>query len=318
LLLALPLLGLWLCNKWSDRRDGLGADRRTVLIFAVGSALLSVAAFAVKRAFFHEVDIIGEFYFGADPFGHLSWTVIAERARYTLLYVQYLWMPGIVLAAAALWLRDPRLIVGWIAFMPYWLVNLLSKVEGYAHMDSYRPFPFILTMVWPALIALAEPAPDRRRLGITQAAVLATALVTVSGRGVELLPPLGPAHFTEAWLPQPETAAAPAYRAFEARLKDNPLGTVRASSGALALYPYSFPVWWQSQALSDYIGELSRTDTIFWFDGDRDQSLTDEWLDYGDYPYYFRVIGTRLRLASRKHLDQVPALAGAIEPIHSD
>jgi hypothetical protein len=74
-------------------------------------------------------------------------------------------------------------------------------------------------------------------------------------------------------------------------------------------------VWWQSQALPDYIGELRRTDTIFWFADDRDQARTNEWLDYGDFPYYFRVIGTRLRLASRKHLDRDPTLAGAIEPM---
>jgi hypothetical protein len=164
----------------------------------------------------------------------------------------------------------------------------------------------------------ADRRKDRRRLGIVQVVVLASALLAVNDRGIEWLPPLGPAHFAEAWLPQPDTGAAPIYRAFEARLKDNPLGTVRASCGALALYPYSFPVWWQSQAAPDYIGELRRTDTIFWFDDDRDQSRTNEWLDYGDYPYYFRVIGTRLRLASRKHLDRTPALAGAIEPMKPD
>src|SRR5262249_23137176 len=51
LLLALPLLCLWLCNWWTGRISGLGADRR-LLIYAAASILLSVAAFAVKRTFF--------------------------------------------------------------------------------------------------------------------------------------------------------------------------------------------------------------------------------------------------------------------------
>jgi hypothetical protein len=318
LLLALPLLGLWLCNRWTGRSDGLGADRRRLLIYAATSALIAIAVFTVKRIFFREVDIIGDFYFGAHPLEHLSWKVIGERIEYSLFYLQFVWMPGVVLALGALWLRDPRLFIGWIAFAPYWLVSFLAKDEASSQLVSYKPFPFILTMVWPALIALAEPAPDRRRLGIVQVVMLASALVAVNDRGIEWLPPLGTAHFVEAWLPQPDTEAAPIYRAFEARLKDNPLGTVRASCGALALYPYSFPVWWQSQAAPDYIGELRRTDTIFWFEDDRDQSRTNEWLDYGNFPYYFRVIGTRLRLASRKHLDRIPALAGAIEPMEPD
>jgi hypothetical protein len=127
----------------------------------------------------------------------------------------------LVLALAAIWLRDPRLFVGWGAFAPYWLVNFLAKEAVNPQLISYKPFPFILTMVWPALIALADPTPNRRSLGIVQAAVLASALIAVNDQGIEFLPPLGPAHFAEAWLPQPETAAAPIYRAFEARLRDN-------------------------------------------------------------------------------------------------
>jgi hypothetical protein len=315
LLLALPLLGLWLCNRWTGRSDGLGADRRQILIYAVSSVLIAVAGFTVKRIFFHDADIIGDFYFGPDPFAHLSAKLLGERLEYTLLYLQFVWVPGVVLAAAAIWLRDPRLFLGWVAFAPYWLVNFTSKLDINAQLIGYKAFPFILTMVWPALIALAEPMPDRRRLGIVQAAVLLSALVALNDRGVELLPPLWPRYIVEAWLPQPETQAAPLYRAFEARLKSGDLGTVRASRGALALYPYSFPVWWKSQVAPEFIGELRRTDTIFWFDDDRDQSRTNTWLDYGNFPYYFRVVGTRLRFASRKHLDQMPAFAGALEPM---
>jgi hypothetical protein len=315
LLLALPLFGLWLCNRWTGRCDGLGGEQRRLLTYAASSALISVAVFAAKRVFFHEVDIISDFYFGPDPFAHLSLKLIGERIEYTLLYLQFVWMPGVLLVLGAIWLRDPRLVIGWAAFAPYWLVNFLSKSDFNAQLISYKPFPFILTMVWPALIAFAEPAPDRRRLGIVQAVVLASALVAVNDGGLDLLPPLGPAHFAEAWLPQPETRSAPLYRAFEARLKDDSLGTIRASCGALALYPYSFPVWWQSQVVPEKIGEVRRTDTIFWFDEDRDQSRTDEWLDYGRFNYFYRVIGTRLRLASRKHLDQLPAFAGVLEPI---
>ena len=74
-------------------------------------------------------------------------------------------------------------------------------------------------------------------------------------------------------------------------------------------------MWSKSQVAPKFIGEVRRTDTIFWFDDDRDQSRTNTWLDYGNFPYYFRVVGTRLRFASRKHLDQMSAFAGALEPM---
>jgi hypothetical protein len=161
LLLALPLLALWLCNRWSGRSEGLGGEHRKLLIYAGSSALISIAVFAVKRVFFHQVDIINDFYFGPDPFSHLSWILIVARFKYTLVDLQFVWMPGLVLAAAALWLRDWRLLVGWAAFTPYWLVNFVSKGDFNAQLISYKPFPFILTMVWPALIALTEPGLNR-------------------------------------------------------------------------------------------------------------------------------------------------------------
>jgi hypothetical protein len=232
LLLALPLLALWLCSRWTDRREALGSDRQALLHYAGASVLLAVAAFTVKRLFFHQVDIVADFYFGPDPFSHLSWGLLAERLRYTLLYLQFVWLPGIVLAAAALWLRDPRLIIGWIAFAPYWLINFISKGDFNAQLISYKPFPFILTMLWPTLIACAEPTADRRRLGIIQIGVLLSTLVAINDNGVELLPPLDLEHFAEAWFLQPETGDAPLYRAFEARLAGDSLGFTSGAGGA--------------------------------------------------------------------------------------
>ena len=42
-------------------------------------------------------------------------------------------------------------------------------------------------------------------------------------------------------------------------------------------------------------------------------SLTDQYLEMGRFPYRYRVIGTKLRIASRKPPEQLPAIAGLIE-----
>jgi hypothetical protein len=81
----------------------------------------------VKRLFFHEVDIFTVFYYGAQPFAHLSPDVIASRVQSTIFHRQYLWLPGLVLLVGAVWLRDARLIIGWAAFFPYWVLNFFSS-----------------------------------------------------------------------------------------------------------------------------------------------------------------------------------------------
>jgi hypothetical protein len=85
--------------------------------------------------------------------------------------------------------------------------------------------------------------------------------------------------------------------------------------GALALYPYSFARWDASEVRSGSEEDARHLDSILWFDGDRDQPITVKWLERGQFPFFYRVIGTRLRLATRTPLEFVPTFAGTIEPI---
>jgi hypothetical protein len=85
MLLALPLFLLWVHDRWLRRGTGVGSARLT-LGYALFSALLSVAAFTVKRLFFNRSDTITTFYYGAEPFAHLSHGVIADRLQSTVLH----------------------------------------------------------------------------------------------------------------------------------------------------------------------------------------------------------------------------------------
>jgi hypothetical protein len=279
------------------------------------SALLSVTAFVVKRLFFNEVDIFSVFYYGPQPFAHLSFEIIADRAHSTIVHRQYLWLPGLVLAAGAVWLRDARLVIGWAAFLPYWLLNFFSILDLNAELGSYKAFPYILTTIWPAVLALRSPAGTRRALGIVQAGVLLVATLSFEDGGLRFAPPSGIEAMVWRWALHPETEHAELYRAFESRLDIGGLGVARASMGVLALYPYSFPRWDASEVRAGSEDDARHLDSILWFDGDRDQSITVKWLERGQFPFFYRVIGTRLRLATRTPLEFVPTFAGAVEPI---
>jgi len=314
MLLALPLFLLWVHDLWLRRDTGMGSARFT-LGYALFSALLSLAAFTVKRLLFNRLDTIATFYYGADPFAHLSHGVIADRLQSTVLHGQYLWLPGLVLLLAAIWLRDLRLIIGWAACFPYWLFNFFSILDMSAELGGYKAFPLILTMIWPAVLALRAPPQTRRALGIVQATVLLSATLSWENGGLRLAPPSGIDGLRWRWELRPETERAELYRVFEGRLGNGSLGLTRASEGALALYPYSFPRWDRSQLRPGQEDEAKRLDSILWFDGDRDQPTTQKWLEHGQFQFLYRVIGTRLRLAARGPLHEVPTFAGALEPI---
>lgn len=312
MLLALPLLGL----AWTGANP---ENRRRLLLAAVLSALLSVAAFLVKKLYFNAHDVTSTFYYGSPPFGHLSYPLIVSRLENLILHEQFLWLPGVVLLIGALWLGERRLLVGWLAFLPYWLFGFLSIGELNSQLGSYKAFPFVLTLVWPAVI-FAGAETKRRAYGVLQILLLLSASVAWEDGAPRFAAPIGVPALLDRWRPHPEIEQAENYRAFEAKLQGGSLGEIRASCGVLALYPYDFPIWYRSQVLAGDEAQAERLDSLLWFAQDRDEQATRQWLKGGDFPYYYRVIGTKMHLATRLPPEKLGVFAGAIavEPIPQD
>jgi hypothetical protein len=91
------------------------------------------------------------------------------------------------------------------------------------------------------------------------------------------------------------------------------LGDVRVSESVLALYPYSFPIYYRSQVIAGAEEQAEKLDSLLWFAGDRDEPITQRWLTRGHFPYLYHIIGTRISLATRFPPDKLPAFAGMIE-----
>jgi len=224
------------------------------------------------------------------------------RLKSVIVTAQYIWLPGLVLCAGAALLRDIRLTFAFVAYLPYWIFNFFSILDANATLDTYRSFPFVLMLVWPAILAVRDPAHRRRALAFLQVAVLLAA-------------PTGVEQLKRRWLLQPETEHAEIYRMLEPRLASDDLGLLRASVGVLALYPYSFRRVDASGVRDGLEESAPYLTSLIWFAGDRDQTSTDKFLALGHFPYRYRVIGTKLRIASRMPPGQLPAFTGMIETI---
>ena len=309
-LLALPILLLALRNWWSERRCGVTQNTVRLFGFAAFSLLLSVVSFAMKLRYFNQLDVVQTFYYDAWPnsFAHLSVAVITRRLRLIIFHEQFLWLPGIVLCIAGLALRDLRLPIPWVAFFPYWIFNFFSKFELSATLGSYKAFPLILMLVWPAIIGTGTTGRRRAALGVLQFVVLLSAAIGWQG-GV----PPELAELKRRWLLQPETQYAEIYRMMEPRFSSEDLGRVRASGGVVALYPYSFPRFELSTVIEGREDEAGELDSLAWFAGDRDQAATDKWLAAGQFPYLYRVIGTKIFIASRNAPETMPSFVGTLE-----
>jgi hypothetical protein len=153
----------------------------------------------------------------------------------------------------------------------------------------------------------------RDALGVLQFVVLLSAAIGWQGGVPRFAAPSELAELTQRWLLQPETQYAEIYRMMEPRFSSDDLGRVRASGGVLALYPYSFPRHELSMVLEGRKDEAGELDSLAWFAGDRDQAVTDKWLAAGQFPYVYRVIGTKIFIASGNAPETMPAFVGTLE-----
>lgn len=315
MLLAFPLFLLAVHGWWHERRTGLTRD--TIRLFTLGlvSALLSVVTFIIKRRYFPLFDPMSAFYYPPWPntFAHLSGPIIMSRLKSVIIDAQFIWIPGLLLCASAAVLRDVRITFAFVAYLPYWIFNFFSNGELNAVLGSYKAFPFLLMLVWPAILAARAPVHQRRALALLQVAVLLIAPFGWRDGGPRFADPTGVQQLKRRWLLQPETEQAGIYRMLEPHWAIGDLGPMRASIGVLALYPYSFEHFVFSQILPGKEYEAANLTSLVWFAGDRDQAFTGRFLEIGHFPYRYRVIGTKLWIASRKPPEELPTFAGLIE-----
>ncbi len=292
LILALLAAAQWL--QASVDYPVLARERlRWGLILVAVSLVYTVAAFAVQKLFFHPF-VMDMLYFPKhDPFGHISLQLLASRASVIFSSRMGLWLPILVLIAGAAILRDAQLLAAPLGILPYWLLFFFAKFEGGAILDTYRPFVLVILLLWPALMALNESRASRRRHQYMwlQALVLISGMFYIDHDFFSIVK-------ARLW-PQP-LAYSDQYQRFAEKLPLlRQLGTLRASHGVLALYPYQFPAWYLSDIADLKAAEAGSVDIFVWFENDRDQQLVDALLKQGKFDLD-PVPGTRIHVAQRR------------------
>ncbi len=300
-LLALPLSCLWILDKWERMRLPGHADTQPHATgkYALLSFLCSVVAFAIKARVPNTLNTIDVFYYPkAAPFAHLSWRLLADRVDF-LISQEYIIAVAVVLAIGSIALRNWRPFIGWVAFLPYFVFSFLSKMDLAANFSSYKGHPYVLALVWPAILAAGPMRGDLRRLWLLQIAVMLVSVISIHDWTVGLhhsLPTL-----VNRWALHTELQERLAYQEFEPKLAAAmpAMGRIKGSQGAIALYPDLFDVWYRSTVTAnDEQGASGNVTSLLWFAGDRDAESTRQWLAKHPYMRNFRVIGTKLVLST--------------------
>jgi hypothetical protein len=119
-------------------------------------------------------------YTGIPAYAHLSWQLLGERAFAILRDSLYLPLSAVVTLAWALYRRNLYLLVGFAAFIPWFLLSWTAASAGAGMLEGYYAFPFMVGMGWPIVAVLCKYGKDALpRSAVREALVLQTVVVLI-------------------------------------------------------------------------------------------------------------------------------------------
>jgi hypothetical protein len=131
-------------------------QQKPLILYGILALAYSTAAIILQRKFFPGGGAFSRVYLGAPAFHGITWQHIADRLGFYMAYRLYIFMPGFVALAWAIRLRNPYIVAGYFAFIPWGILQLLAASPIASTLSNYYSFPFIFALFWPVIGLLIE------------------------------------------------------------------------------------------------------------------------------------------------------------------
>lgn len=285
--------------------------QRAEMAFAAVAMTYSAAVLALQLALASGPSAFMQIYAGAAPFAHLRLDVLAERLLGYAVYRAYLVLPAAIALIWAVWARNPYILVGYIALLPWGLLQLIANSEIAGTLSGYYAYPIMLASFWPLVGVLF----DWRRRGAaaeTAVPVLAfAAMVAVSFAGVAQQYNPGRLDLAKAFLAPPSLARqAMTDRAVAQLARSKPaLGTLLAGTSVVALAPDDFT------PRETVLGRGSaRPDTVVYLARGYESQAARRIAEANGLDRHYRVPGTAIRIATDRPIAAPVPIAALLAP----
>jgi hypothetical protein len=290
-------------------------QQRRELAFASAALLYAIAVIALQHLAFPGASAFARVYLGDPPLAHLTTSLMADRLLYFALNRPYILLPALGACIWASRARNPYVVLGYAACIPWLLLHLLASSSFAGLLFSYYAFPFLIALAWPLLAVFRQrPGPSS---GPAAAIVGFAALLALSFMpGADARDP-GPLGLPEAFRESPSWAQQRATdRAIAAISAARPtLGRLLVADSVAAIAPNAFtpeeiPFLQGRDDVPDQ--NMARPDTVAFMTEGFDAAKLSAIATAAGLVRRYAVPGTALHLASRRKLEDVPALAGVV------
>lgn len=269
----------------------------TVLGFAAAALCWSVAALAMQRLLFGGQSSFVRIYLGEPAFAHLTLAGVGERLAGWAMCRAYVVAPALVAVGWAVRAREPLIVVGYLAAVPWALLHLFADSPIAGALSGYYAFPFMIAAFFPLVGA--------RLAGRTALPGFALMLAaSFLGLGWQYDP--ARIAFPGSFLGVPFVQQRAVERALQALPRSRPqAGKLTVDQSVASVAPRAYGA---GELLADQVAP----DTIVWFADGFDAASAAAMA--AALPHRYAVTGTPLLIASRRALEAAPALAPLLRP----
>jgi hypothetical protein len=280
----------------------------------------------IRAAYGIDGNVFEVTYSGIPPYTHLSIQLLLTRAVKIFREAPYLWTGFMVSFLWTLRRKNPYWIIGFAAFIPWFILNWTAYNPNTGVLYAYYAFPFVLSMGWPPIAAVWQYGVKLPSAAVwdtlaMQLALVIAGLVVWDSDGDHLA--FGPSYwarwgsYASQWENAPsgeETDVRPIMRKVALMVSSNQrLGKVMVDSGMMSLTMGS-----QSQNRGLNLQQLSdntaAVDTIVYFC--HSEALASDILakvQQDQLSTHYHVSNTPLCLFTNRSRDDLGTLAPLLE-----
>jgi len=281
------------------------SEQKRTLIFLVIAFAYSAGALLLTGILFPGQSNFARVYLGDPPFAHLDAGLAQLRTLVYLFGRSYIFLPAGCAVIWAIVARNPYLLVGYIACIPWTLLHFVAKSEVAGNLAGYYGFPFMVAAFWPLI-------------GWQMKARRSPRWEPLAGFGVMIL-----ASFT-ALSAQPNPTGIPLWSGFtnpptlaeQSRVQltmaaihadHSKLGRILAGGSIASLNPGEFR--YDETFLN---GPPTTRDTLIFFAGDRDSEAIAGVASASGLRHHYAVSGTPMRIITNIKLSDLPAMGALV------
>lgn len=257
---AASLLGAVLLSDFLGRPFPI-QRRRIFAMLGVGFGA-TLVLIVVQKNLFVTVDAWEIYLAGKPAYAHLTKDLLASRLARISERGGFLWWPFALTSFIAIVRRDARYLLGWLATLPWFVLNICALQEFKGEIAFYTGFPFVAGAFFAAAYARAG---DRRpvAVGWPWPVLVAGTLGAISLLGLYAGDPwLTKLILADAFVPSAQNTRG--VRAFAQELREKKHGLVRMDRSVTA---WAFEAWTMGETLWEPVADngLNRADGYAFF-----------------------------------------------------